>query len=66
MVVHGSESWTHTGKSRNVLLTWVRKISKRIFGPKKDENGGYRRLEELDSFQRSPNTVRLIKSRRLR
>ena len=40
----------------------------RIFGPKRDENGEWRRLhnEVLHSLYRSPNIVRVIKSRRLR
>jgi len=37
-------------------------------GPKRDENGEYRRLhnEELDSLYRYPNIIRVIKSRRWR
>ena len=41
---------------------------RRVFGPKRDENGEWRRLhnEALHSLYRSPNIVRVIKSRRLR
>ena len=44
------------------------RILRRIFGPKRDENGEWRRLhnEELHSLYRSPNIVRVIKPRRLR
>ena len=43
-------------------------ILRRIFGPKRDENGEWKRLhnEELHSLYRSHNIVRVIKSRRLR
>ena len=39
-----------------------------MFGPKRDANGKWRRFhnEELHSLFRSPNIVRVIKSRRLR
>ena len=41
---------------------------RRIFGPKKDENGEWRRLhnEELHNLYLSLNIDRMIKSRRLR
>ena len=40
----------------------------RLFGPKRDANGEWRKLhnEELHKLYRSPNTARVIKSRRLR
>ena len=41
---------------------------RRIFGPKRDENGEWRRFhnDEIHSLYRSPNIVRVVKSRRLR
>ena len=44
------------------------KILRRIFGPKGNENGEWRRIhnDELHSLYRSPNIDRVIKSRRLR
>ena len=41
---------------------------KRVFGPKRDENGEWRRLhnQEFHSLYHSPNIVRVIKSSRLR
>ena len=44
------------------------RMLRRILGPKRDENGEWRRLhnEELHSLYCAPNIVRVIKSRRLR
>ena len=49
-------------------LVFGNRILRRIFGPKWRENGELKRLhnEELHSLYRSPNIVRVIKSRRLR
>ena len=62
VVLYGCEAWSLT------LRAFENKILRRIFGPKKDENGEWRRLhdEEFHSLCRSPNIVRMIKSRRLR
>ena len=45
----------------------VNRILRRIFGPKRDENGEWRRLynEKIHSLYLSPNIIRVIKSRRL-
>ena len=50
------------------LRIFENRVLGRIFGPKRDANGEWRRLhnEELHSLYRSPNIVRVIKSRRLR
>ena len=55
------------GHNFSNLLSFVY-LLRRIFGPKRDENGEWRRLhnEEPRSLYRSPNIVRVIKSRRLR
>ena len=49
-------------------VVFENRVLRRIFGPKRDENGEWRRLhnEKLHSLYRSPNIVRVIKSRRFR
>ena len=51
-----------------MLRLFENRILRRILGPKRDENGEWRRLhnEELHWFYHSHNIVRVIKSRRLR
>ena len=65
-MLHGCEAWSLAlGEERRVRVfeNW---ILGRIFGPKRDENGKWKRLhnEELHSLYRSPNIIRVIKSRR--
>jgi hypothetical protein len=44
------------------------RVLRRIFGPKREEDGSWRKLhnDELHSLYSSPNIVRVIKSRRMR
>jgi hypothetical protein len=51
-----------------LILVNESRILWRIFGPKKNENGEWRRFhnDELHSLYRSLNIVRVIKSKRLR
>ena len=62
------ETWSLTLREESRLRVFEYRILRRIFGPKRDEKGECRRLhnEELHSLYRSPNIVRVIKSRRLR
>ena len=50
------------------IYIYENRILRRIFVPKRYENGEWRRLhyEELHNLYRYPNKVRVIKSRRLR
>jgi hypothetical protein len=43
-------------------------VLRRIFGPKREEDGSWRKLhnDELHSLYSSPNIVRVIKPRRMR
>ena len=67
LVLYGCETWSLTLSEECRLTVLEKRILRRIFGPKRDENGEFRRLhnEELHSLYRSPNIVRVIKSRRL-
>ena len=65
---HGCETWSLTLREEARLRVFKNRILRRIFGPKRDENGEWRRLnsEELHSLYRSPIIVKVIRSRRLR
>ena len=68
VVLYGCETWSLTLREESRLRVFENRIPRRIYGPKSDENGEWRRLhnEELHSLYRSPNIIRVIKSRRLR
>ena len=46
-------------------MVFVNRIVRGILGPKRDENEGWRRLhnEKLNSLYRSPNIIKVIKTR---
>jgi hypothetical protein len=64
-VIYGAETWTLTSKIKKILMTWERKILKKIYGPKK-ENGQWRikTNAELITKYKSQDIVTVIKIRR--
>ena len=68
VVLYGCETRSLTLREESRLRVFENRIQRRIFGPKREENGEWRRLhnEELHILYRSPNMVRVIKPRRLR
>jgi len=65
-VTCGAETWTLTSKIEKMLMTWERKIMRKIYGPTK-ENGQWRikTNEELRTKYKSQDIVTVIKIQRL-
>jgi hypothetical protein len=69
VVLYGCETWSLTLRKEHRLRVFENKVLRRIFGPKRDEvMGGRTKLhnEKLHDLYSSPNTIRIIKSRRMR
>jgi len=67
VVTYGAETWTLTSKrEKKILMTWERKILRKIYGPTK-ENGRWRikMNEELMTKYKTPDIVSIIKIQRL-
>jgi hypothetical protein len=66
VVLYGCETWSLTLREEHRLRIFENRVL-RIFGPKRKEDGWWRKLHnELHSLYFSPNIVRDIKSRRMR
>ena len=67
-MLYGCETRSVTLREESRLRVFENRIPRRIFGPKGDENGEWRRLhnEEFHILYRSPNIARVVKSKRLR
>jgi hypothetical protein len=68
VVLYGCKTWSPTLREEHRLIC-LGTVLRIIFGPKREEvAGGWRRLhnEELCNLYASRNTIRVIKSRRMR
>jgi hypothetical protein len=68
VVLYGCETWFLTLREEHRLRVFENRVLRRIFGPKREEDGSWRKLynDELHSLYSSPTIVRVIKSRRMR
>jgi len=69
VVLYGCETWSLTLREEHRLWVFENRVLRRIFGPKRDEvTGEWRKIhnEQLNVLYSSPNTVQVIKSRRMR
>jgi hypothetical protein len=68
VVLYGCETWSLTLREEYRLTVFENRVLRKIFGPKREEDGSWRKLhnDELHSLYSSPNIVRMIKSRRMR
>ena len=67
-MLYGYEAWTLTLREEQRLRVFENRSLRRIYGSKRDENGERRRLHDrvLYSLYRSPNIVKMNKSKRLK
>jgi hypothetical protein len=66
VVLYECETWSLTLREEYRLRVFENRVL--IFGPKREEDGSWRKLhnDDLHSLYSAPNIVRVIKSRRMR
>jgi len=62
IVLDGHTTWSLTLREEHKVRVFENRVLKRIFGPKKEEDGSWRKLhdDELHSLYSSPNIVRVL------
>jgi hypothetical protein len=67
VVLYGCKTWSLTLGEGHILRVFENRVLRKIFGPKREEDGSWRKLHnyELHSLYSSLNIVRVIKSRRM-
>jgi hypothetical protein len=68
VALYGCATWSLTLREEHRLRVFENRVLRRIFGPKREEDGSWRKLhnDEIHNLCSSPNIVRVIKSRRMR
>jgi hypothetical protein len=68
VVLYGRETWSLTLREEHRLRVFENRVLRKIFGPKREEDGSWRKLrnDEIHGLYTSPNIVRVIKSTRMR
>jgi hypothetical protein len=69
VVLYGCETWSLTLREEHRLRMFEKRVLRRIFGPRRDEEmGEWRKLhkEEFHHLYSTPDTIRQVKSRRMR
>jgi hypothetical protein len=63
VVLYGCETWSVTLREEDRLRVFEIRVLRKIFGPKREEDGSWRKLrnDELHSLYSSPNIIRVIK-----
>jgi hypothetical protein len=65
VALYGCEIWSPTLREGHRLRFFEKRVLRKIFGPKREEDGSWRKLhnDQLHSLYSSLNIVRVIKSR---
>jgi hypothetical protein len=68
VVLYWCETWSLILGEEHRLRVFEKRVLRKIFGPKREEDGSRRKLhnDELHDQYSLPNIVRVIKSRRMR